>query len=375
MLQLLLERGQTYDDLAGLLGIETAEVRRRARAALTELGGSDPDADVGLTDYLLGQADPIGRADAVRHLQREPAARSLAGEILTKLAILTPNAELPQLDASGPIRAKKQQPVKRAATSATSPLDPEPSRSGLDPRQTRIFAALGLAGLIALVLILAIAGVFSSDDQPSDSTDQATAAGPNQSAVDPTGDSSRIVLTAAKPGGPAGQAIFGRTDTDQAYLDLRVSGLPQPTKDKAVLAWFVIDTKQAGAIGFPFLPLDAIDANGGYSDRRALNPSLGGISQAADGFVISLTDRSDLAAVVQEVAKQAPDSSLIPFVGEALAEGLIVRSDDATSAGGSAGESGSSGAAADASAGAGSSGATPDASAGAGGSTTPPSGG
>ena len=58
------------------------EVRSRARSALREIGGADPDAQVGLSDYLLGQADPIGRADAVRHLQKRsrgerprPAAR------------------------------------------------------------------------------------------------------------------------------------------------------------------------------------------------------------------------------------------------------------------------------------------------------------
>ena len=47
-------------------------MRARARAALTELVGADPDRNVGLTDYLLGQADPIGRADASRHLRERP---------------------------------------------------------------------------------------------------------------------------------------------------------------------------------------------------------------------------------------------------------------------------------------------------------------
>ena len=78
MLQLLLERGQSYTDLGSLLGAEEAEVRSRARAALTELAGADPDRNVGLTDYLLGQADPIGRADAVRHLKDDPADLELA---------------------------------------------------------------------------------------------------------------------------------------------------------------------------------------------------------------------------------------------------------------------------------------------------------
>src|SRR6187455_1543681 len=91
-LQLLLERGQSYDDLARLLGDETDAVRGRARAALTELGGADPDRNVGLTDYLLGQADPIGRADAVRHLRDDPADLELAKEITQKIRLIAPDA-------------------------------------------------------------------------------------------------------------------------------------------------------------------------------------------------------------------------------------------------------------------------------------------
>ena len=96
-LQLLLERGKSYSDLGQLLGQPEAEVRARARAALTELGGADPDRHVGLTDYLLGQADPIGRADASRHLRDDPADHQLASELSERLRELFPNAELPRL--------------------------------------------------------------------------------------------------------------------------------------------------------------------------------------------------------------------------------------------------------------------------------------
>src|SRR5919106_6999104 len=100
MLQLLLERGQSYDDLASVLGVGVDEVRTRARAALTELaGGADPDAEVGLTDYLLGQADPIGRADAVRHLQADPESHRLATELRAQLRLLAPKGQLPELPA------------------------------------------------------------------------------------------------------------------------------------------------------------------------------------------------------------------------------------------------------------------------------------
>src|SRR5436190_18744878 len=97
MLQLLLERGQSYADIAEVLGGDEATVRERARAALTELGGADPDRNVGLTDYLLGQADPIGRADAVRHLRDDPEDHQLAAELCETLRTMYPAAELPRL--------------------------------------------------------------------------------------------------------------------------------------------------------------------------------------------------------------------------------------------------------------------------------------
>src|SRR6476661_7342437 len=97
MLQLLLEGGQSYDDISSLLGITPDEVRSRARAALTEIGGADPDSQVGLSDYLLGQADPIGRADAIRHLQGDPEANALAERLVQNLRLLAPKAQLPDI--------------------------------------------------------------------------------------------------------------------------------------------------------------------------------------------------------------------------------------------------------------------------------------
>src|SRR5690348_8185301 len=99
MLQLLLEGGQGYDDIGSLLGIAPDEVRRRARAALQDMGGADPDAQVGLSDYLLGQADPIGRADAIRHLQSDPETNALAERLAQQLRVLAPKAQLPDIPA------------------------------------------------------------------------------------------------------------------------------------------------------------------------------------------------------------------------------------------------------------------------------------
>lgn len=182
MLQLLLERGQSYADLASLLGVEEAEVRTRARAALTELAGVDPDRDVGLTDYLLGQADPIGRADAVRHLKDDPRDLELATELTQKLRLVAPQAELPRLPGEErrprPRRASRlplsRLPIPdrlRRKRTAEQPPEGAPSaeaaasrglRTTLSRRQTQLVVALGTGAVLLVMIVLGASGAFSN---------------------------------------------------------------------------------------------------------------------------------------------------------------------------------------------------------------------
>ena len=61
VLQLVLQRGRSYDDIAQLLSIDRAGVRQRALAAFDALGPQtrvDPARRALLTDYILGQLPP-----------------------------------------------------------------------------------------------------------------------------------------------------------------------------------------------------------------------------------------------------------------------------------------------------------------------------
>jgi len=131
LLQLLVERGQSYEDIAGLLGGSADDVRERARAALAEIGGADPDTDVALTDFLLGQADPIGRADAIRHLQADPAALDLAKRIQTGLAVIAPDAEQPSLPEPRGKRRKAALPDTAAAPAPVAAPAKDAEAAGL----------------------------------------------------------------------------------------------------------------------------------------------------------------------------------------------------------------------------------------------------
>src|SRR6266513_3616323 len=167
MLQLLLERGQGYADLASILGVDATEVRTRARAALTELAGVNPDRNVALTDYLLGQADPIDRADAVRHLKDSPDDLAMVTELAQKLRLVAPEAQLSRLP--GEERQPRQRRVTRQLVPAplrkvlpqrrakAEDAEPRPPRTSLTRRQTQGIVVAGCAAVLVAVGELAIA--------------------------------------------------------------------------------------------------------------------------------------------------------------------------------------------------------------------------
>ena len=331
LLQLLCERGQSYDDIAGLLGGTPGEVRERARAALTELGGSDPDSEVGLTDYLLGQADPIGRADAVRHLQADPEALDLATRIETALRLIAPDAKVPKLPE--PRGKRRRAAVPAAGDGVDAPArtgDPGAvaARSSRDPdgggggsRQTAIFAGLAAGAVILLVAILAIAGVFSSDGD---------AGSPQATTADPTGSTDSAAQTAAEPRFPevelapssnsnvAGTAKFGVVANSQPFVDVAIGGLdPKADEKSTYLLWMMIgDTG-----GFPIPRELTADQNGNFSGRLAIPTPAIAIVQEADAIRVSLSPLTELGKEVKKAANQGVP--VVPFTGAELASGRI----------------------------------------------------
>ena len=84
ILELVLQRHQSYDDLASMLGMPTPRVRQLAREALTDLSPRsasrvDMDWRGQVADYLLGQqTGPEGTATR-GHLKRSEPARPPSG--------------------------------------------------------------------------------------------------------------------------------------------------------------------------------------------------------------------------------------------------------------------------------------------------------
>src|SRR5450631_3063494 len=89
VLQLVLGRGRSYDDIARMLSMNPESVRERARAALDALGpqtGVSAEDRARIGDYLLGQL-PAEEVDDVRGLLAgSPGERAWARVLASELA-------------------------------------------------------------------------------------------------------------------------------------------------------------------------------------------------------------------------------------------------------------------------------------------------
>jgi len=320
LLQLLLERGQSYDDIGSLLGLDRGEAQRRARAALGEIGGGDPDAEVGLTDYLLGQADPIGRADVARHLQGDDEARARAQLLSDKLRVLAPGAKLPTIPAgkagSGRVpKAKGDAPLPPPAGEGEASAT---SIAGLSKRQQLQIGGLLGAALLVILIVLVATGAFSggSDSSSSGSAGSAAGAGGGQTASNTQGPP-RAVLRPQDGSNASGVATLGRTK-NVPVVQLNAVNLGTEPKGEHYTLWLYRSPKVALRLGatneskrgrilaqFP-LPTQAVPyiANGSF-----------------DQIDVSLTSDADYRA---EVAKATKKRTLPPYTGTSVLRGRLV---------------------------------------------------
>ena len=338
LLQLLCERGQSYEDISGLLGIEPDEVRERARAALTEIGGSDPDqGDVPLTDYLLGQADPIGRADAVRHLQADPEALALAERIQAELRELAPDAKQPKLPEARGKRRRAALPSEGDTVAAPSaPKTGTAGTGGGSSNQSRLIAVVAAVGVILIVAILLIADVFSGGD---DSTTATTATDSTSATTGADGENiTTVELQPTGSSGVAGEAIFGLISNEQLYVDIDVQGLdPQQSQGSSYLVWLMVGEDA----GYPIDRLEA-DQNGSFSGRLAVPTAIAvAVGNQARSVVVSSTSVRELQQEIEKAAQQ--QVPILPFIGDELAAGDIPLVEDPASGSGSGSAGGSGG--------------------------------
>ena len=349
MLQLLLEGGQSYEDIGSLLGIGPDEVRSRARSALREMGGADPDARVGLSDYILGQADPIGRADAVRQLQADPEANALAQRLVQQLRLLAPKAQLPDLpDSRGgraaappPHPADEPRTVPPSTAPGPTPATAPPTRPGLASRAAGALSGLGrasgkrrtqlsvlaagalAAAIVAIVLISSSGdGDGGSDCVPLD-TSAAQQAGIPTVALTAVGSaaegdcppSGQMTLSAVQPQGNQNQ-------TTQFALQANAVHLSPTTSDERYLLWLYTSDDQAFPLG-----QQTVDASGNLTGGVPLSAQQVLLLPAFQTIRFSKATAQEAQQIqlsLQSLQRQGRNArGAVPFVGAPVLEGQI----------------------------------------------------
>ena len=131
VLQLVLQHGRSYDEIARLLSIDRSAVRQRAVNALEALG---PQADLAgerrqvITDYLLGQLDSGAATTAQNAIAAAPGERAWARVVASELTPLagSPLPVIPAAATAPPAPA----PVSQAAAPAAPAVEPKASKTG-----------------------------------------------------------------------------------------------------------------------------------------------------------------------------------------------------------------------------------------------------
>jgi hypothetical protein len=234
IVELVVQRGRSYDALADVLQVPADRVRELARDALSELSPRtarrvDPEWRGRVADYLLGQ-QAAGEASGTRdYLKRSETARAWALSLLDSLDPLYANGEQPAVpdpdgdeadepvatpapEAAAPTRARvrperdepaadsveervrarkparerarkaeperKREPLRKPAAARDEEDRPRARAESLSPaaqealRRRRIRGAgAGIVLLVVIVVgILALSGAFSSDKKGSSKT-------------------------------------------------------------------------------------------------------------------------------------------------------------------------------------------------------------
>jgi hypothetical protein len=256
IIDLVLKRGQSYDQLADTLGMPVARVRELARESLTSLapvsaGAVDEGWRAQIADYLLNQQEPTEAAATRGHLRRSEAARAWSRSVLDSLEHLYANGDLPTIPAGDNGGGAAAEPRRR---------EPRPARAALSPEaaavvQRRRLFALG-GGVAALLFILLIwpVGLLFGDDSDDGGGSQAKA-------------KPQLVGSVAlrPPGGGQANGIAIVTRTGEK-LELSIQAKVEPTaRDEAYEVWLYDSPQEAQSLG-----AQVTDAQGNFAGRVAL---------------------------------------------------------------------------------------------------------
>ena len=288
VLDLVLQRGRSYDDIARLLAIDRAAVRARALAAFDAIGpdtGLAPESRALITDYLLGQL-PDKVAEQTRdRLAESPYERAWARVLASELSPVAskPLPEIPE----GTARARAgATDAKTKATPADPATGTRPKAAGRPerapgrriPRPTDrpssrrggvIFLLAGTVVVIVVVVVLIVALSGGKSKKPAStgtaaagtttSTSSTTAAaGTGTTGTTTTGTTGtstvkpkvigQVNMNPPSGGAAKGAALIVQEGTAVGVI-IAASGL-KPNSNNAYAVWLSNTPTDSARVGF-----------------------------------------------------------------------------------------------------------------------------
>jgi transposase-like protein len=238
IVELVLQQGKTYPELAEMLGMPESRVRELARDALVELApvsvrGVEDDWRGQLADYVLGQQAGPEATATKGHLRRSEAARSWARSLLDSLEQLYANGSVPAIPEGERGRAKRPVAESSAAPVGTGGL------ASADPvMRRRLLAGAAAAAVILLAVLVWPVGLLTGDDgktSSASSDNQASAQGGNQNQP-------------AATNGPAGIAIVVDQGGKKQLL-VQAARLAPSGQNEGYYVWLYNSPSDARSLG------------------------------------------------------------------------------------------------------------------------------
>ncbi len=197
VIDLVLQRGRSYDDIARLLAIDRAAVRARALAAFEAIGpdtGIAPESRALITDYLLGQLPDRVAEQTRERLADSPYDRAWARVLASELGQVAskPLPEIPdgsRAAAGSPSRGPADAPDggdDRDGSGGVGAAGPTRSRERAPRRTPRLSdrpssrrggaIMLGVGALIVVALVVVLIALLGSGGSSSKKSSTGSAA-------------------------------------------------------------------------------------------------------------------------------------------------------------------------------------------------------
>lgn len=249
ILQLLLKRGKSYDEISTLLKSDPAAVRSRAQEAVAALGPVRPDIGADrrreLADFLLGQQSASRRAATREILEDSGDCRTWARTVAAAMRPLAGDAGLPDIPA---------EPAE--VDEAFDALDRRQAREQEVARSSQLGGriAFGAAGVLVAVVLIVVFGLLPSGG--SDKPTTSTVVRPAQTTPKETPKviSEGVLKPPAGSRSPAANGQTGIITYVSAHLfKLLVAAkkLKPAPKDAAYGVWLYTSSSDAMFVGFP----------------------------------------------------------------------------------------------------------------------------